>query len=106
MFDLDGNGIVDALDMSWLLGDYSGSDPCDLHRVIASDPVGAEGLAGGGEAGASDGAESAGSTPMTLAAAVAGLGFSSPGEFAAWAANAEPEALAAATEMLVILTQP
>jgi hypothetical protein len=94
-FDLDGSGSVDSGDYAWLLGDFSGNAPVDLHGALPC--VQTEGGAG---------AESASSTALPeidLEGFVAGamaLGFVGLGDFSMWIASADEDAADAAVSTI------
>ena len=90
-YDLDGTGVVDSGDYAWLLGDFSGTAPVDLHGVLPC----VQGEGGPGEASAQSGAASETSLEGFVAGAQA-LGFADLAEFSSWIATADEESADAA----------
>lgn len=84
-FDLDGDTTVGSGDFAYLLGQYSGTDLCDLHSILpCSTDEGALLLIEQNSA-AQEGAD-------PVLTAINALGFGSLDAFAAWCAEADEEA--------------
>jgi hypothetical protein len=112
-YDLNADGLIDSIDVAWLLGDFSGASPCDLHVILPCGGSG-EGIGeGSGQAqDASSGGESVSgdeggpsSTPMSVADAISALGFNTPGQFYSWIVEASEEQADAATYVLWTLVE-